>query len=78
MFAQPKGPRHLHPELVLAHRLRANHVIQADQIFFEHFEQQAGRLIDEHWAKDDIRKSVDLFSFAQVVDEELAKTAFCA
>ena len=32
-------------------------------------------MVDEHWAKDDICESVDLFACAQVVDEKLSETS---
>jgi hypothetical protein len=75
-FSQPELARHLHPELILVHRLCANDVIQAVQIPLEHGDEGLRKVVDPHRAEDDIGEAVDVFALAQVVDEELAETSF--
>ncbi len=77
-FSQPELARHFHPELILVHRLCANDVIQAVQVFLEHGDERLRKVVDPHRAEDDIRKAVDVLAFAQVVDKELAETSLCA
>ena len=77
-FPQPKGSRDLYSKLILAHCLRADDVIQAAQILFEHLNQEASGVIDQYRAKNNICKAVDIFLFAQIVDEEFAETVSVA
>ena len=65
---QAELARDLYPELIFAHRLRTNDMIQTVQAPIQHFDQNFREVIDEHRTKSYIRKAVDGPSIAQVVD----------
>ena len=67
---QAELARDLYPELILAHRLRPDDMIQAVQASIQHFDQNFPQVVDEHGAKSHIRKAVDGSSIAQVIDEK--------
>ena len=70
-FPQSELAGNLHSELIFAHRLRSDDVIQAVQSSFQHFDQDFSELVDEHRTKGYIGKTIDCSTVAQIVNEKL-------